>query len=204
MKVVRYNQNFSNTCSLHVCFICNYCLHVVHDLSPWSPGGGGAAVSWVISITVGLSVDLWALLVVLWESQLQLRFLWCGRSWSWDSIERSRCYPYGMFLRHECTRCSVKCTEHHILTICKTHLLVSLEPKRCQRDKLLCLSLVSCSSPLVTPIFSLRRTQQDPNRLIPLLHFPSSVLVAGRKVAHIPAVTVSRTGATRPDGPWTF
>lgn len=51
--------------------ICNHSLHSLYNVSLWIPGGWETAESWVMSTSVGLSAVLWAMLVVLWESQLQ-------------------------------------------------------------------------------------------------------------------------------------
>lgn len=54
-------------------------------------------VSWLISIILGLSAVLWTLLVVLWESQLQLGFYDVAEI-DFATPEKTRCSSYGLFL----------------------------------------------------------------------------------------------------------
>ena len=55
----------------HVCLICNHTRHILYD---FIPAGWVTALSWVIFNSVSSLASLWALLVVLLESQLQWRF----------------------------------------------------------------------------------------------------------------------------------
>lgn len=112
------HKKFTNTCLLHVCLICNQSPNNLYNLSPWSQGGWATAVSWLISIIVGLSAVLWTLLVVLWESQLQLGFFMMWQKlilWLKRKPDVPPMFPFCGI------NWSAKGTEDHILLICKSH-----------------------------------------------------------------------------------
>lgn len=154
-----------------MCLICNHSLHILYNLSPWRPGGWATAVSWVISIIVGLSAVLLALLVVLWESQMQLRFLWCGRSWSWDSVPKAI-----QMLLLQCVSLVRIHINIYTLTVLKAQSTFSTFLKN--------LMFVSKAHfPYLThhPEFLYHNIPNIPNVSFTHPHSSSSVLVAGRQ-----------------------
>lgn len=91
------------------------------------------------TIIVVLSAVCWAVLVVLWESQVQLRLLWCGRNW-FESVPRAV-----QMLRSVPLMKTVVCefTDYRVL----------LENVRCEYLKSLFLTLITCRIPFIIPNF---------------------------------------------------
>lgn len=199
-----------------MCFICN-----LYNVSWWSPGGWATAGSWVISIIVGLSAVLWALLVVLWESQLQERILWCGRSWFWDSVPRASqlllLQPVSVVHVYIYIYIKVPTAKNTTyIQMVKPTVFTLFSHRRNVVNNLKNLERVCTVSGTdypqhlliilkVTFLYHNRPNIHTVSFTHPHLHPPSSVLLAGwQAVTHNPAVTVYRAGATLADGPWTL
>lgn len=135
------------------------------------------------TIIVVLSAVCWAMLVVLWESQVQLRFLWCGRNW-FESVARAVQMFRWLFMKAVVYRSPALA-----VNAC------------CEYLKSLFLTLITCSIPFIILnfffFFFLAWPLVPPPT--PLPHTPHQ-----QAVTHILLVTVNRTGAVFADRPWTL